>query len=191
MARSSRDRPFPVRRPIPATYSLSWPTSAPSGSRPTCPSRTSPSCPRSRTGRSASPPRPTPNRISRPGSFLSEPSSIPRPEPSPLLAEAENPGDLLKPNMFVQITARQLEQPSQVLTVPAKRDHRDRNREICVCARRKGHAITNGFTLRPVEIGRQSGDRVEIKSGLNASDRSRRHRRVPAQERADSSERDR
>jgi membrane fusion protein, heavy metal efflux system len=82
----------------------------------------------------------------------------------PLLAEADNPGDLLKPNMFVQILLDSTAS-EQALTVPASAVIEIETEKYVFVPAGKGPA-NRAFTLRPVETGRQFGDRVVVKSGL-------------------------
>ncbi len=86
----------------------------------------------------------------------------------PILARAENPDGLLKPDMFVQIVFDSA-RGDRVLTVPA--------RSVIEIETDKYVFIPFGkdkgkhkFTLRPVETGRKAGERVEVKAGLNEGD---------------------
>ncbi len=82
----------------------------------------------------------------------------------PLLAETDNPGDLLKPNMFVQILLDS-SATEQALTVPASAVIEIETEKYVFVPADKGPA-NRTFIRRPVETGRQLGDRVVIKSGL-------------------------
>jgi cobalt-zinc-cadmium efflux system membrane fusion protein len=82
----------------------------------------------------------------------------------PLLAETDNPGDLLKLNMFVQILLDS-SASEQALTVPASAVVEIETEKHVFVPADKGPA-NRTFTLRPVETGRQLGDRVVVKSGL-------------------------
>jgi membrane fusion protein, heavy metal efflux system len=85
-----------------------------------------------------------------------------------VLAQADNPDDLLKLGMFVQITLDS-SKSEQWLTVPAKAVI-ELETEKYVFVPSGKHDDHAKFALRPVEIGRESGDRIEIKSGLTAGD---------------------
>jgi membrane fusion protein, heavy metal efflux system len=85
-----------------------------------------------------------------------------------VLAQAENPDGLLKLGMFVQITLDSTSS-EQLLTVPATAV-REIETEKYVFVPAGKHADHEKFTLRPVEVGREFGDRVEIKSGVTAGD---------------------
>jgi membrane fusion protein, heavy metal efflux system len=85
-----------------------------------------------------------------------------------VLAQAENPDDLLKLGMFVQITLDN-SSSEQLLTVPAKAIVEIETEKYVFVPAGK-HGDHEKFVLRPVEVGRESGDRVEIKSGLSAGD---------------------
>jgi membrane fusion protein, heavy metal efflux system len=85
-----------------------------------------------------------------------------------VLAQADNPDDLLKLGMFVQITLDS-SKSEQWLTVPAKAIREiETEKYVFVPTGRQGDH--EKFALRPVEVGREHGDRVEIKSGLSAGD---------------------
>jgi RND family efflux transporter MFP subunit len=87
----------------------------------------------------------------------------------PLLAQTDNPDGLLKLSMFVQIildsSASEL-----VLTVPSGALVEIETEKYVFVPSGKG-ADHQKFTLRPVEVGRQSGERVEIKAGLTEGDK--------------------
>jgi cobalt-zinc-cadmium efflux system membrane fusion protein len=87
----------------------------------------------------------------------------------PLLAEADNPEDILKVNMFVRIMLDN-SASERVLTVPvaAVVDIDSEKYVFVPSGQERDH---HRFTLRPVEAGRQTGDRVEIKSGLTEGDK--------------------
>jgi membrane fusion protein, heavy metal efflux system len=85
-----------------------------------------------------------------------------------VLAQADNPDDLLKLGMFVQITLDSSES-EQWLTVPAKAVI-ELETEKYVFVPSGKHDDHAKFALRPVEIGRESGDRIEITSGLTDGD---------------------
>ena len=86
----------------------------------------------------------------------------------PLLAQTDNPDDLLKLGMFVRIMLDS-SSSEQVLTVPANAVVEIETEKYVFVPSGKD-ADHEKFTLRPVEVGRQSGDRVEIKSGLTDGD---------------------
>jgi membrane fusion protein, heavy metal efflux system len=87
----------------------------------------------------------------------------------PVLAQADNPEDLLKLNMFVRIMLDN-SASERVLTVPvaAVVDIDSEKYVFVPSGQEQDH---HRFTLRPVEAGRQTGDRVEIKSGLTEGDK--------------------
>jgi len=87
----------------------------------------------------------------------------------PLLAQTDNPGDLLKLNMFVRIMLDS-SASERVLTVPAGAvvEIETEKYVFIPSGQEAGH---HKFTLRPVEVGRESGNRVEIKSGLTEKDK--------------------
>jgi cobalt-zinc-cadmium efflux system membrane fusion protein len=87
----------------------------------------------------------------------------------PLLAQADNPDDILKLNMFVKIMLDN-SATERVLTVPAGAVV-DVDGEKYVFVPSGREKDNHRFTLRPVEAGRQTGDRVEIKSGLTEGDK--------------------
>ncbi len=92
------------------------------------------------------------------------------PDPDrPVLAQTENPDDLFKLGMFVRIhlDSSAIE---QVLTVPPQRGRRDRRPEISSSSPSRRDRRIGPFHSRPVELGRQSGDRVVIKAGLKEGD---------------------
>ena len=86
----------------------------------------------------------------------------------PLLAQTDNKDGLLKPGMFVRIL---LDSPTteRALTIPqtAVVEIEGKN-GVFVPANQgeAGDASHRAFTFRPIEIGRQEGDRVVVKSGL-------------------------
>ena len=86
-----------------------------------------------------------------------------------LLAQTENPDELLKLGMFVRIMLDSASS-EQVLTVPANAVVEIETEKYVFVPAGKD-ADHEKFALRPVEIGRQPGDRVEIKSGLTAGDK--------------------
>jgi cobalt-zinc-cadmium efflux system membrane fusion protein len=86
----------------------------------------------------------------------------------PLLAGADNPERLLRPGMFTRIL---LDAPAseEALTVPAA--------AVVEIEGRRGVFLpgtTDGertsFTLRSIEVGRETGDRIVVKSGLKEGD---------------------
>ena len=87
----------------------------------------------------------------------------------PLLAQTDNPDDLLKLGMFVRIMLDS-SSSEQVLTVPANAVVEIETEKYVFVPSGK-EADHQKFALRPVEVGRQSGDRVEIKSGLTDGDK--------------------
>jgi cobalt-zinc-cadmium efflux system membrane fusion protein len=86
----------------------------------------------------------------------------------PLLAQTENPEDLLKLGMFVRVhldsAASEL-----ALTVPASAVVEIETEKYVFIPSGKG-ADNRTFSLRPIEVGRQSGDRLVVKAGLNPGD---------------------
>jgi membrane fusion protein, heavy metal efflux system len=86
-----------------------------------------------------------------------------------LLAQTENPDELLKLGMFVRIM---LDNSSgePVLTVPANAVVEIETEKYVFVPSGK-EADHEKFILRPVEVGRPCGDRVEIKSGLRDGDK--------------------
>ena len=86
----------------------------------------------------------------------------------PLLAETDNPDDLLKLGMFVRIMLDS-SSTEQVLTVPASAVIEIETEKYVFTPSGKD-ADHQKFALRPVEVGRESGDRLEIKSGLTAGE---------------------
>lgn len=85
-----------------------------------------------------------------------------------VLAQADNPDGLLKLGMFVQITLDS-SKSEPCLTVPAKAIV-EIETEKYVFVPSGQHGDHDRFSLRPVEVGREFGGRVEIKSGLTAGD---------------------
>jgi RND family efflux transporter MFP subunit len=82
----------------------------------------------------------------------------------PILAQTDNPDDLLKLGMFVRIMLDS-SAGERVLTVPAGAVVEIETEKYVFVP--SGQAAEHqNFTLKPVEVGRQAGDRVEIKSGL-------------------------
>jgi RND family efflux transporter MFP subunit len=87
----------------------------------------------------------------------------------PVLAQADNPEDILKLNMFVRIMLDN-SASEHVLTVPAGAVvDIDGEKYVFVPSGQEGDR--HRFALRPIEAGRQTGDRVEVKSGLAEGDR--------------------
>ncbi len=86
-----------------------------------------------------------------------------------ILAQTDNPDDLLKLGMFVRIMLDS-SSSEQVLTVPANAvvEIETEKYVFIPAGEEDGH---QKFALRPVEVGRQTGDRVEIKSGLGDGDK--------------------
>jgi RND family efflux transporter MFP subunit len=83
----------------------------------------------------------------------------------PILAETENPDGLLKVGMFARILLDS-SAVEEALTVPAAAVvEKDGVKFVFVPA-----DSPRTFTLRPVEVGRQTGDRTIIKAGLDAGD---------------------
>lgn len=86
----------------------------------------------------------------------------------PLLAVAENPDGLLKAEMFAQIILDSTA-VEEALTVPsAAVIEKDGAKFVFVPAGKDAPPRT--FTIKPVEPGRQAGDRTVIKAGLDAGD---------------------
>jgi membrane fusion protein, heavy metal efflux system len=87
----------------------------------------------------------------------------------PVLAQTDNPDGLLKLGMFMRIM---LDSASSepVLTVPANAVIEIETEKFVFVPSGKeaGH---QKFTLRPVEVGRPTGDRIEVKSGLRDGDK--------------------
>jgi RND family efflux transporter MFP subunit len=85
----------------------------------------------------------------------------------PLLAQTDNHDGLLKPGMFVRIL---LDSPTteRALTVPSSAVVEiERKRGIFVPSRTgEGTAAGHGFSFRPIELGREAGDRVVVKTGV-------------------------
>jgi RND family efflux transporter MFP subunit len=84
----------------------------------------------------------------------------------PLVAETENPDDLLKIGMFVRII---LDSPrkDELLTIPTA--------AVVEIEGGKGVFVPSGtdgrtFTFHPVELGREAGDRLVVLSGLKKGD---------------------
>jgi RND family efflux transporter MFP subunit len=86
----------------------------------------------------------------------------------PLLAQTDNPDDLLKLGMFVRIFLGS-SASEQALTVPSSAVVEIENQKYVFVPGRKGQD-NRTFTLRPVEIGREAGDRLVVKAGLSAGD---------------------
>jgi membrane fusion protein, heavy metal efflux system len=85
----------------------------------------------------------------------------------PILAEAENPEGLFKVGMFARIILDS-SAVEESLTVPsAAVIEKDGMKFVFVPA---GKDAPRTFILKPVEIGRQAGDRTVIKAGLSAGD---------------------
>jgi cobalt-zinc-cadmium efflux system membrane fusion protein len=83
----------------------------------------------------------------------------------PILAEADNPDRLLKVGMFANILLDS-SAVEEALTVPsAAVVEKDAAKFVFVPAKKE-----RTFMLRPVEVGRQSGDRTVIRAGLGAGD---------------------
>ena len=76
----------------------------------------------------------------------------------------DNEADLLRPNMFARITIHGTETPA-VVHIPRAALIRGGAIDRVVLALGKGR-----FRSQPVEIGIESGDRVEIRSGITAGD---------------------
>jgi membrane fusion protein, heavy metal efflux system len=86
-----------------------------------------------------------------------------------VLAQTENPDDLLKLGMFMRIMLDS-SSSEQVLTVPANAvvEIETEKYVFVPAGKEAGH---QKFTLRPVEVGRPTGNRVEVKSGLRDGDK--------------------
>jgi membrane fusion protein, heavy metal efflux system len=86
----------------------------------------------------------------------------------PILAEVDNSAELLRPGMFTRIL---LDAPAseEALTVPAAAVVEIEGRHG-VFVPGASDAEHESFTLRPVEVGRQVGDRIVVKSGLKQGD---------------------
>ena len=87
----------------------------------------------------------------------------------PLLAQTENPGDLLVPGMFVRIYLDS-SASEQALTVPASAVVEIENEKYVFVP--SGKRVNNhaSFTLKAIEVGREYGDRVVVKAGLTQGD---------------------
>ena len=83
----------------------------------------------------------------------------------PILAETDNPDVLLKAGMFAQILLDSSAVEEAVTVPSAAVVERDGLKFVFVPA-----DSPRTFTLRPVEVGRQAGDRTIIKAGLKAGD---------------------
>ncbi|MGP0068605.1 MAG: efflux RND transporter periplasmic adaptor subunit [Isosphaeraceae bacterium] len=86
----------------------------------------------------------------------------------PLLAQTENRDGLLKPGMFVRILLDS-SASEQALTVPAAAVVEMDTLKFVFAPAGKD-AAPRTFTLKPVEVGRQVGDRFVIKAGLKPGD---------------------
>src|SRR5262249_52213480 len=83
----------------------------------------------------------------------------------PILAEAENPDGLLKVGMFARILLDS-SAVEEALTVPtAAVIEKDGLKYVFIPG-----ASPRSFTLRPVEVGRQVGDRTAVRAGLKEGD---------------------
>ena len=83
----------------------------------------------------------------------------------PILAETENPDKLLKVGMFTRILLDS-SAVEEALTIPsASVVEKDGAKFVFIPA-----PSPRTYTLRPVEVGRQAGDRTIIRSGLAAGD---------------------
>lgn len=76
----------------------------------------------------------------------------------------DNPGEVLRPNMFARVIIHGTETPA-VVHVPREAVIRGGAADRVVVALGGGR-----FRAQPVELGIESGDRVEIRSGLTAGD---------------------
>jgi len=86
----------------------------------------------------------------------------------PLLAQTDNPDDVFKLDMFVRILLdRSVSEP--VLTVPVSAVVEIEAEKYVFVPTRKG-PDNRTFTLRPIEAGNQSGDRLVVNAGLNQGD---------------------
>ena len=83
----------------------------------------------------------------------------------PILAEADNPDGLLKVGMFARILVDS-SAVEEALTVPAAAVV---EKDGIKCVFVPGDSPRT-FTIRPVEVGRQAGDRATIKAGLKPGD---------------------
>jgi RND family efflux transporter MFP subunit len=82
----------------------------------------------------------------------------------PILAQTDNPDDLLKVGMFVSIVLDSSTSEA-ALTVPASAVVEIDN-ERCVFIPTGKSADGRTFSVRPIEVGRQSGDRLVVTAGL-------------------------
>ncbi|MFI5456656.1 MAG: efflux RND transporter periplasmic adaptor subunit [Isosphaerales bacterium] len=86
----------------------------------------------------------------------------------PLLAQTDNPDDVFKLGMFVRILLDgSVGEP--VLTVPVSAVVEIETEKYVFVPAGKG-PDNRTFTLRPIEAGNQSGDRLVVKAGLNQAD---------------------
>ena len=86
----------------------------------------------------------------------------------PLLAQADNPDDLLKLGMFVQIILDSSASEQRAHGPGGAVVEIEAEKFVFVPAGKD--ADHERFALRPVEVGRETGDRVVIKAGLNEGD---------------------
>ena len=77
----------------------------------------------------------------------------------------DNPADVLRPNMFARVTIHGTETPA-VMHVPQEALIRGGAVDRVVLALGEGR-----FRAQPVQVGMESGDRIEIRSGVSAGDR--------------------
>jgi RND family efflux transporter MFP subunit len=88
----------------------------------------------------------------------------------PLLAQTENPDDLLKLGMFVRIMLDS-STTQDALTVPRAAVVEIESEKYVFVPSKEQKPEHQSFTLKPVEVGRSSGDRLEIMVGLTQGDR--------------------
>ncbi|WP_432811820.1 efflux RND transporter periplasmic adaptor subunit, partial [Pantanalinema sp. GBBB05] len=84
----------------------------------------------------------------------------------PVKAELDNPDGVLKPGMFAELEILTAQTPVAVLTIPESALIKTNDNKTIVF-------VQNGNAFQPVEVtlGRESGDLIEIKSGLFDGDR--------------------
>ncbi len=83
----------------------------------------------------------------------------------PLLAQTDNPGEVLKPGMFVQILLDS-SATEQALTIPASAVIEIETERYVFVPAENGPS-NRTFIRQAVEIARQAGDRLVVKSGLS------------------------
>jgi cobalt-zinc-cadmium efflux system membrane fusion protein len=87
----------------------------------------------------------------------------------PLLAQADNSDDLLVPGMFVRIYLDS-SASEEALTLPASAVVEIESESYVFVPASKGPGNHKTFTLKAVDVGRKSGDRIVIRAGLSQGD---------------------